>query len=66
MTYSYVHKSRKAAHEAGRLCCCVCLLDLGPADDPYRDPDCPRCLQREYEQDAALTENDYPDFGGAQ
>lgn len=24
----------------GRLTCCSCGRDLGPADDPYRDPSC--------------------------
>lgn len=52
MTYDYTHASRQAAAAAGRLCCCVCLLDLGPSDDPYRDPDCPRCLERELAEEA--------------
>lgn len=29
--------------EANRLRCCSCGADLGPADDPYRDPSCRRC-----------------------
>jgi phage FluMu protein Com len=39
----------------GRLRCCVCGYDLGDAEDPYRDPSCPRCLDA---QDAQETWED--------
>lgn len=41
-----------------RLRCCVCGADLGPADDPYRDPDCMDCLKREWEQEAQAAEDE--------
>lgn len=31
----------------GRLTCCTCGADLGDAEDPYRDPDCSACLNRQ-------------------
>ena len=52
MPYSYTFASRDEARQAGHLCCCVCLLDLGSSDDPYRDPSCPRCLDREMQADS--------------
>lgn len=36
----------------GRLTCCVCGSDLGDAEDPYRDPSCGVCLDREVEQES--------------
>ena len=57
MSYDHTFESREAAREAGRLCCCVCLLDLGPADDPYRDPSCPRCAASEFEEDDSSPED---------
>ena len=49
----------------GRLKCCSCGSDLGDADDPYRDPACGVCLDRENEADAeadglAEVRCDYP------
>lgn len=35
----------------GRLICCVCGCDLGDANDPFRDPDCPDCLEREFQME---------------
>ncbi|MDF1536089.1 MAG: hypothetical protein P1S46_06235 [bacterium] len=35
----------------GRLVCCTCGADLGDASDPYRDPDCGDCLDRELRQE---------------
>jgi hypothetical protein len=35
----------------GRLVCCVCGSDLGDADDPYRDPTCGYCIDRENDAD---------------
>ncbi len=32
---------------SGRLTCCSCGADLGDASDPYRDPDCGDCLNRD-------------------
>ena len=54
----------------GRLTCCSCGADLGDADDPYRDPDCLDCLNRE--NDAELDYDplreqrcDYPEHHSA-
>lgn len=41
----------------GRLTCCQCGADLGDADDPYRDPDCERCLK---ESLAAEADAEFP------
>ena len=35
----------------GRLTCCQCGADLGDASDPYRDPDCMDCINREAQND---------------
>lgn len=31
----------------GRLTCCTCGADLGDAEDPYRDPSCVECIERD-------------------
>lgn len=31
----------------GRLTCCSCGADLGDAEDPYMDPACGACPQKE-------------------
>jgi hypothetical protein len=48
----------------GRLTCCVCGADLGDASDPYRDPSCGECLQREAEQDWEADQAEDIDDGG--
>jgi len=42
----------------------VCGTDLGDADDPYRDPACPVCLDGENEDDSKYADehsDDRPD-----
>lgn len=36
----------------GRLTCCRCGADLGDAEDPYRDPSCMECENREARAEA--------------
>ncbi len=41
----------------GRLVCCSCGSDLGDAEDPYADPACRVCLDRENEAEAEYEAN---------
>jgi hypothetical protein len=40
----------------GRLTCCTCGADLGDAEDPYRDPSCIACINREAAEETAADE----------
>lgn len=40
------------AAEGERLTCSRCGADLGPASDPYRDPDCAACIARDAQEEA--------------
>lgn len=40
----------------GRLTCCTCGADLGDAEDPYRDPSCGACYERDMREECEAEE----------
>jgi hypothetical protein len=47
LVYNALADYRREQTRLGRLTCSACGCDLGDASDPYRDPDCGCCTQRE-------------------